>query len=170
MNRVYIYENIAGVLTCHGIDIQNMSSNILRLQQCLCSPKLTFGIQLRWLHDFDPGLSDIFEDQINYQKRNQNWNEFKIRFLQDFLTWCARNPPLSETDFSDAAPMAPRFRSWIVRYIWRSDQLSEAKSELKWIQNQISPGFSYLMHSKPSAPHSWKEHYSSASIRVLHLQ
>ena len=72
MNRVYIYENIAGVLTCHGIDIQNMSSNILRLQQCLCSPKLTFGIQLRWLHDFDPGLSDIFEDQINYQKRNQN--------------------------------------------------------------------------------------------------
>ena len=54
--------------------------------ETLRSPKLTFQMQLRWLHDFDPGLSDIFEDQINYQKRNQSWSEFKIRFLQDFLT------------------------------------------------------------------------------------
>ena len=54
--------------------------------ETLCSPKLTFQIQLRWLYDFLPGLSGTFEDQIGFQKQNQNWNEFEIRFIQDFLT------------------------------------------------------------------------------------
>ena len=108
-------------------------------------------MQLRWLHDFYSGLSGIFEDQISFQKWNPSWNEFEIRFVHDFLTWCARNPPLSETDFLAWAPMAPRFPSWIVRYIWRSDQLSEVESELKRIWNQVCSGFSHLMCLKPSA-------------------
>ena len=49
-------------------------------------PKLTFQMQLRWLFDFDPGLSGMFEDQISFKKRNQSWNEFEIRFVHDFLT------------------------------------------------------------------------------------
>ena len=36
--------------------------------ETLCSPKLTFQIQLRWLYDFLRKLSGTFEDQINYQK------------------------------------------------------------------------------------------------------
>ena len=119
--------------------------------ETLRSPKLTFESELRWLYDFLPKLSGTFEDQINYQKWNPSWNGFEIRFVKDFHTWCARNPLLSETDFSDTAPMALRFPSWIFRDVWRSDQLSEAKPELEWIRNQVCPGFSYLMHSKPSA-------------------
>ena len=63
--------------------------------ETLCSPKLTFQIQLRWLYDFLPGLSGTFEDQISFQKQNQSWNEFEIRFVQDFLTWCTPNPLLT---------------------------------------------------------------------------
>ena len=145
--------NITGVLRCHRIYIQNMLYNIFAstIQQCLCSPKLSFRIQLQLLHDFLPILSGIFEDEISFQKCNLSWNEFNIRFVQDILTWCARNPPLSETDFWVWAPMAPRFPSWFVRFVWRWDQLSEVQSELKWIQYQVCPGYSYLMHSKPSA-------------------
>ena len=54
--------------------------------ETLRSPKLTFQIQLRWLYDFVPRLSGIFEDQINYQKWNPSRNGFEIRFVQDFLT------------------------------------------------------------------------------------
>ena len=129
-------------------------------------------MQLQLLHDFYSGLSRIFEDQISFQKCNLSWNEFEIRFVHDFLTWCARNPPLSETDFLVWAPMALRFPSWIVRYIGRSDQLSEVESELKRIRNQVCPGFSYLMCSKPSALRNWLFRYSSdgSTISFLNCQ
>ena len=58
---------------------------------------------------------------------------------------------LSEAELWDPTLIAPRFRSWIVRYILRSDQFSEVESEQKRIKYQISPRFSYLMRSKLSA-------------------
>ena len=109
--------------------------------ETLRSPKLTFQIQLRWLHDFLPKLSGTFEDQINYQKWNPRWNGFEIRFMKDFHIWCARNPLLSETDFSDTAPMALRFPSWIVRDVWRSDQKQNQswdEFEIRYVQDFLS--------------------------------
>ena len=92
------------------------------------SLRLSLEMLLRLLHDFHPRLSGTFEDEINFQKWNPSWNEFNIKFVEDFLTWWARRPMLSETECWDAAPIAPRFPPWIVRYIWRWDQFSEVKS------------------------------------------
>ena len=50
-------------------------SNLLRTfspdeLEDLCSPRLSLEMLLRLLHDFHPGLSGTFEDEIIFQKRN----------------------------------------------------------------------------------------------------
>ena len=97
--------------------------------ETLRSPKLTFRMQLRWPHDFDPGLSGMFEDQINFQKRNQSWSEFKIKCLQEYLTWCTPNPLLPTAGRSITARLASVFCTYsnkhILEWFWRSNFVLE---------------------------------------------
>lgn len=145
------------MLRCHRIYIQNMLYNIFAstIQQCLCSPKLSFGIQLQLLHDFAPGLSGMFEDQISFQKRNQSWNEFKIRFVHDFLTWCTPNPLLTIAGRNILAPLASVFCTYSNKHIlewfwWPNFVLEGAISFLRVIVEWSFRGcivkWSYFYH------------------------
>ena len=102
---------------------------------------------------------DVFRENWSAWAANQftifiehkTWLEFIFDFYKFQYHWSVKMPPylhteyviyyfcvyhtalplLSETEFWNTAPIPPRFRSWIVRYVWRSDQLSEVQSELK---------------------------------------
>ena len=123
--------------------------------ETLRSPKLTFESELRWLFDFDPGLSGMFEDEINYQKRNQSWNEFEIRFVQGFLTWCTPNPLLTIAGRNILARLASVFCTYrnkhILEWFWRSNfvlenAISFSRVIVEWFSRGCIVKWSYFYH------------------------
>ena len=69
-------------------------------------------MRLRLFHDFDPGLSGTFEDEINFQKWSMSWNDISIRFVEDFITWCARRPMLFEAEERITPRLASTFGAY----------------------------------------------------------
>jgi hypothetical protein len=97
----------------------------------------------------------MFEDQISFQKRNQSWNEFEIRFVHDFLTWCTPNPLLTIAGRNILAPLASVLCTYSNKHIlewfwWPNFVLESAISFLRVIVEWSFRGcivkWSYFYH------------------------
>ena len=111
------------------------------------------------LHDFRPGLSGTFEDEINFKKWNPSWNEFNIKIVEDFHTWWARRPMLSEAGESITARLASEFRAYSNKFILKwfetsnfilNNAISCFRLYAGWFLTEYIVNWSFFDHRKMS--------------------